>query len=235
MPLLLLAVPVAATLAGGMLALHLRRYLSLLIAAGAGLLLGAAFLDLLPEAIEIGRGAGLRSSLVLGLTLLSFLLFYAVHFASRRGDIAGLRNRFGAAMLIFHSFRDGLAIGAAYAASPSAGYAVALGIAAHDFGDGMNTVILTTGGAAPTLVDYSFLLADALAPLAGGLLAASWALSPRVSVVLLVLAAGYFLQMAAVDFLPRMRAAEPRHRPFLLPTAVLGCAFIYAANRLLAF
>ncbi len=235
MPLLLLAVPVAATLAGGMLALRLRRYISLLVAAGAGLLLGAAFLDLLPEALEIGRDAGLRSSAVLGLTLLSFLLFFTSNHILSRRRRPRLQNRFGAAMLVFHSFRDGLAIGAAYTASPSAGYAVALGIAAHDFGDGMNTVILTTGGKAPTVIDYGFLLADALAPLAGGLLAAFWALSPRVSVLLLVLAAGYFLQMATVDFLPRMRAAEPRHRPLLLPTAALGCAFIYAANRLLAF
>ena len=49
-------------------------------------------------------------------------------------------------MLIFHSFRDGMAIGLSYAASHTAGYAVALGIAAHDIGDGMNTVILTTCG-----------------------------------------------------------------------------------------
>ena len=206
----------------------------MLIAAGAGLLLGAAFLDLLPEALEIGHSTGLRASAVLGLALLSFILFYGVDYASNRQGREGLRNRFGAAMLIFHSFRDGLAIGAAYTASHTAGYAVALGIAAHDFGDGMTTVILTTGGEAPTLVDYGFLLADALAPLAGGVLAAWWSLSPRVSVILLVLAAGYFLQMATVDFLPRMRAAEPRHRPLLVPTAVLGCAFIYAANRLLA-
>ncbi len=234
MPLLLLAVPVVSTLLGGLLAVHLRRYVSFLFAAGAGLLLGAAFLDLLPEAIDLGRAAGLRSASVLGLTLLAFLLFFSIDEALHGWEHSRLHGRFGAALLISHSFRDGLAIGAAYAASHVVGYAVALGIAAHDFGDGMNTVLLTTKGRSPTRADYGFLLADAAAPFLGGLLTVWWTLSPRASVVLLVLAAGFFLQMATGDFLPQLRGAAGRSRVRLLPVLFLGSALIYCANRLLA-
>jgi zinc and cadmium transporter len=241
MPLLLFTVPILSTLIGGLLAVRFRRYLYFLIAGGAGLLLGAAFLDLLPEAIDLGREAGLASADVLGLTLLSFLLFHLIENSLDRWGGHGREpevqqravGRAGALMLIFHSFRDGLAIGAAYAASHPAGYAVAFGIAAHDVGDGMNTIILTTGGKKPTRTDYAFLLADALAPFFGGLLTAWWVFSPRGSVGLLVLAAGLFFQMATGDFLPEVRRSNGPRR-YLLACVFAGALVIYLANLAMA-
>ena len=177
-PFALFVVPVVATLAGGLLAVRFRKWLHLLLAVGAGLLLGAAFLDLLPEALLLGAASGVPVSRTMLLTLLSLLGFFAIESALdglSAGENARIPRqslgRIAGAMLIFHSFRDGMAIGAAFAASHTAGYAVAVGIAAHDLGDGMNTVLLTTGGRSPKLVDYGFLLADAIAPFAGGLFA----------------------------------------------------------------
>lgn len=153
MPLVLLLVPVVSTLLGGLLAVRGRRFLPVLIAVGAGLLLGAAFLDLLPEALGFGSTARLDASKVLGLTLVFFLVFVAVEsfLDGQKARADGLKGRqalgrIAGGMMIFHSFRDGMAIGAAFAASHAAGYAVTLGICAHDLGDGMNTVLLTTGG-----------------------------------------------------------------------------------------
>ncbi len=241
MPWLLLIVPIFSTLLGGMLALRFRRYVALLTAYSAGLLLGAAFLDILPEALTLGQRAGMSVASLLGYTLLSFLLFYAletgVRALTRRGPLPSGHSmtyrRFGASMLIFHSFRDGMAIGAAFSASHAAGYAVALGIAAHDLGDGMNTIILTTRGESATRADYLFLFADALAPVLGGLLTFWWALSARGSVTVLVLAAGFFLEMATGDFLPELRK-EQGSRKVLVPTVLSGVLFIYVANVFLA-
>lgn len=215
-----------------------------LVALGAGLLLGAAFLDILPEALVVGAGTGLSANDVLGLTLLFFLLFSALEIAlgfyGERSRGVSLptsenrrhRGRLAGGMLIFHSFRDGVAIGAAFAASHTAGYAVATGIAAHDFGDGMNTVLLTTAGEAPRGSDYVFLAADALAPFFGGLLTVWWVVSSRNAVVLLALAAGFFLQMATSDFLPQLRGDSTRRSWLMLPV-VGGAGLIYAANLLL--
>ena len=241
MPVALFTLPVLSTMVGGLLAIRLRRSLYLLIAIGAGLLLGAAFLDLLPEALALGARSGMAAADVLGLTLLSFLLFHAVgavltHFGLAWSHSDGQRHvtrRIGAGLLIFHSLRDGMAIGAAYSASHAAGYAVAAGIAAHDLGDGMNTVLLTTGGGKPGRLGYGFLVADALAPLVGGVLTFWWSVSARASVVLLVLAAGFFLQMATEDFLPEMRNSTGSPKYFV-PCILLGAALIYAANLLLA-
>ncbi len=240
MPVLLFTVPVISTLIGGCLAVKLRKHISLLMAVGAGLLLGAAFLDLLPEAVELGRQSGMTAMDVPAMTLACFLFFLVVDAAiaklvRRHESLAGrmIFGRTGAAMLIFHSFRDGMAIGAAYATSHPAGYAVALGIAAHDLGDGMNTVLLTTGGRAPTAADAAFLLADAVAPLLGGMLTSWWIISTRGSVLLLTLAAGFFLQMATGEFLPEIRR-RGELRFSMLPPVLLGSLMIYAANLLMA-
>jgi zinc transporter ZupT len=242
MPVLLLVIPVVSTLIGGLLAVRLQRWLPVLMAASAGLLLGAAFLDLLPEALGLGMQVGLDVAAVLGWTLGFFLMFVAAesfldHHSTRvpaegeagRGWHMG---RIGGGMMIFHSFRDGMAIGAAFAASHVAGYTVALGIAAHDLGDGMNTVILTTGGAKARRADYLFLLADALAPFAGGLLTVWWMVSSRHAVLLLALAAGFFLQIATSDLLPRVRDTEGK-RLLLLAAMAVGAGTIYVANRLI--
>ena len=240
MPILLLIVPVLSTLAGGLLAIRFRRSLALLIALGAGLLLGAAFLDLLPEALTLGNPSGLDATNVLGIALLSFLLCLALgsvldaltaHWESSAHPRRTV-GRIGGAMLIFHSFRDGMAIGLAYAASHPAGYAVAIGIAAHDLGDGMNTVLLTTGGDPARPADYAFLAADALAPLLGGLATVWWTFSEKSSVVLLAIAAGFFIQLATSDFLPEARRRQSPRGSMILAVFV-GAAAIYAANLLI--
>ncbi len=237
MPLLLLAIPVLSTLAGGLLALRLRRLRLVLVALSAGLLLGAAFLDLLPEALDLGLQAGSSATSVLGLTLLFLLGFTALETALEAWSERQVREDrgrrtiglIGGGMLIFHSFRDGMAIGAAFTASHTAGYAIALGIAAHDLGDGMNTVLLTTDGNRARTADYVFLAMDAIAPFAGGLVTVWWLLSPRNGMILLALAAAFFLQMAASEFLPAIRVAGER-RGLLLGCVCAGAALLYVAN-----
>lgn len=249
-PLLILGIPVVATLVGGLVAIRLEQYRPALVAVGTGLLLGATFLDLLPEAISIGHGADLSVETILGLTLLFLLMFLGLEGAlnvwghsvdaMQRPETDGmltqaqqttrLQGRVAGSLLIFHSFRDGMAIGAAFAASHTAGYAVATGIAAHDFGDGLNTVILTTGGRKTQWTDYGFLLLDAIAPFLGGLLTIWWMLSSRHAAMLLALAAGFFLQMATTDFLPQLRTEK---KWTLLLGVAGGAGFIWVTNWLL--
>ncbi len=239
MPTPFLLVPVCATLLGGLLAVRFRKWIHVLLAVGAGLLLGAAFLDLLPEAILIGSASGVPITTTLTITLLSFLVFFVIDNALdslSTGENALVPRhslgRIAGSMLIFHSFRDGMAIGAAFSASHTAGYAVAVGIAAHDLGDGMNTVLLTTGGEKPKLIDYAFLLGDALAPFAGGMAAIWWFSSSASSVALLAIAAGFFIQMAASDFLPEVRRSSAP-RKYVVPCVLGGVGLIYVANLLL--
>ena len=238
MPISLLIVPVLSTLLGGLLALRLRSSLGLLIALSTGLLLGAALLDLLPEAVSLQRLAGRDTTTVYALVLISCVVFLLLQnvFATL-GTRLNLRTsarawgRMGSGLLIAHSFRDGMAIGLSYAASRPAGYIVAAGIAAHDIGDGVNTILLSTRGHKPERFDYLLLAADSLAPLAGGLLTAWLPLSTSGSAALLAVTAGFFLHMVADELLPQLRAdSTPR---ILLALAVAGGALlIFAATRL---
>ena len=77
-----------------------------------------------------------------------------------------------------------------------------------------------------------FLLADAIAPFAGGIVAIEWFSSMSSSVTLLAIASGFFIQMAASDFLPEIRnSATPRR--YLVPAVLAGAFVIYIANLLL--
>lgn len=239
-PIGLLLVPTVSTLFGGWVALRARRYLSLLLALGAGLLLGTAFLDLLPESLELARSTGQQPRVVLGIALLAFLSFMAIdavleQIGHGRNDPA-VRKTFGrisGGLLILHSLRDGMVIGAAYSASRSAGLVVAVGIIAHDIGDGMNTVLLSTAGEKAKFWDYVFLVADALAPFVGGMLTIWWVQSASDAVVLLAVAGGFFLQMATSDFLPNPRNAG-RSQWYVVPIVLVGVGLIYFANLLLS-
>ena len=239
-PIGLLLVPVVSTLLGGALALRARSYLWLLIALGAGLLLGTASLDLMPEALGLARTLGERAPVVWAIAVGGFAFFWVLDGVlnwlaqgRREPTIRKALGRVSGSLLIVHSFRDGMVIGAAYSASRSAGLVVALGIVAHDVGDGINTVILSTAGEKAQVWDYLFLAADAVAPLLGGLLTIWWVQSPANAVVVLALAAGFFVQMATNDALPKLR--EYRREVWkMFPVFVAGVGLIYLANSLLA-
>ena len=238
MPVPLFIVPVFSTLAGGLLALRLRSALGLLVALSAGLLLGATAIDLLPEAVALERGAGGSAAAIVLLSILSFGFFLAMHRLQHRWEerLHSQRSsrawgRIAATMLVAHSFRDGMAIGLSYAASHPAGYIVAAGIAAHDIGDGVNTVLLSTRGQTPTAFDYFMLAADCLAPLGGALLTGWLPLSNKAAAALLAVTAGFFLQMIADELLPQL-AADRTPRTHMAVAGLAGVLMIYIATKL---
>jgi zinc transporter ZupT len=68
-----------STALGGLFALHRRRHLYLVMGAAAGLLIGSALLDLLPDALGLVRESGGRGVVaVLLAALAGFLAFLAV-------------------------------------------------------------------------------------------------------------------------------------------------------------
>src|SRR5438874_13131865 len=103
-----------STALGGLFALKFRDKLHLVLGFSAGSVIGVAFFDLLPEAIEAGRAssASLTSSTI-ALGFLVYLLLNRVvmvyssgeepHGESRRGNL-------GVATLSIHSCIDGIAI-----------------------------------------------------------------------------------------------------------------------------
>ena len=113
-----------STLCGGLFALRFKDKLHLVLGFSAGAVIGVAFFDLLPEAIDLGGkfyGVNTVISIVaLGFTvymLLDRFFFFHSHEEEEQHGTASSRGILGASSLSLHSFLDGVAIGLAFQAS----------------------------------------------------------------------------------------------------------------------
>lgn len=130
------------SLAGGFLLLWkpklTKKIITPLIAFGAGAFLAAAFLDILPEAIESAE----EPHPILLATLISFLIFFVIerlmmkYLKSASGHEHSDHTESLPLLLILgdclHNFMDGIVIAIAYVANPALGLPTALLIAAHE-------------------------------------------------------------------------------------------------------
>jgi ZIP family zinc transporter len=236
MAVLLSAATFVMTLLGGLLALKLQDRLHLILGFSAGAVLGVAFFDLIPEAIELVAPSG-SSGFVLLLVAVGFVLYMildrtvAPHgHKGERTERLWQRGALGAASLCLHSFLDGFAIGLAFQVSNSVGAVIAAAVLAHDFSDGINTVgvvLNRRGGDRAALV---WLLIDAAAPVVGAASTLLLRFQENVLGWCLALFAGFFIYISASDLLP-----ESYHdHPTIWTTAmtILGMAVVYVAVNL---
>jgi len=214
---------VASSLIGGVLsvlcaalfALNARaHWVNALVSYAIGALLGAVFLDILPEAIERASSAAAVS----GTVLLGILLFFTLeklllwrhchHHHCEVHELVehDLHGRSGTLIVIgdtFHNFVDGIIIAAAFLADVNLGIVTALAIIAHEIpqevGDFM--ILLHSGYSKKKALLIN--LVSSLAMLAGGVLA-YFALQSMQSFVptLLALAAASMIYVAVADLIP---------------------------------
>jgi len=230
---LLLAIAAAAfvsTLAGGLLALRLHDKLHLILGFSAGAVIGVAFFDLLPEAVNFGEKF-YSPSAILSCTALGFLSYLVIdRILSIHGD-APSRGPFAAAVLCVHSLLDGVAIGLAFQASHAVGIVVAIAVLTHDFSDGINTMNMVLKNGGSRLQGLRWLAVDALAPVLGIASTYFFTLRSAGFGAALALFAGFFLYIGASDLIPESYHAHPK----FLTTAMtlVGAAVLYLAIALI--
>lgn len=209
-PILFGLAATAATIAGGMAALRWSTRLWLPLGIGAGIVLGVAVLDLLPEAIALGAASGGIWPLMIAL-LVGFgaymLLDQVLSGSSSRS--AHWRKHVAPATLTMHSLIDGLGIGLAFQVNDRAGWLIALAVLTHDFADGVNTVGLSLAAAPDRRTALIWLVANGLAPLSGVLLGMQFQLPPTTLASILACFAGAFLYIGTCELIPRSRARKP--------------------------
>jgi zinc and cadmium transporter len=203
---MLLTSIIAANLAGGLLSVLaaalvafavLERWVPRLVSFAVGALLGAALLNLLPEALE--SSVGPRA--VFATLLVGLLVFFMLE---------KLAN-----------FVDGVLIAAAFLTDPTLGWATAVAVIAHEVpqevGDFM--VLLHAGYTRRRALWLNAL--SSLASVLGGLLGyfALKAALPALPYVLAFAAAG-FLYIAVADLIPNL------HRRFAIKDALSQVALI---------
>ena len=245
--LLLLASLVGSlfSLIGGLLLLAGRlsvaRVQRVAVPFAAGALLAAAFLDLLPEALEHDESAMMVTALVLSGFVIFFILerflgwFHHHHNHQVRGRIdTKERRRSSARSLIvvgdtLHNALDGMVIGAAFLADPTVGIITTIAIAAHevpqeigDFG-----ALLALGMRRKTVLAVNVLSAVITVLMAAVVFGIGSSLT-MIEPILLALAAGMFIYIAASDLVPTiheeqsMRIANFQTMVLLIGLVVVG-------------
>ncbi|MEK7602558.1 MAG: ZIP family metal transporter [Patescibacteria group bacterium] len=220
-----------ATLCGGLFALRLKDRLHLILGFSAGAIVGVAFFDLIPEALELASTAHSEAT-ILALTALGFLIYlvldraFFMHSHDAEDEHSHKRGKFGAGSLSFHSFLDGIGIGLAFQISPAVGLIVAAAVLTHDFSDGINTVnlILKNGGSRTQALKW--LAVDALAPVAGVLSTMFFHVPEETLGLLLALFAGFFLYIGASDLIPESHHAHPNVVTTIMTVVGVGTLFV---------
>jgi len=222
------------TLLGGLFALRLRDRLHLILGFSAGAIIGVAFFDLLPEALELA-GESYDPAIITSLIALGFVAYLILdriilHHGHTDEHGHPHRGIFGAGSLSFHSFLDGIAVGLAFQVSPTVGIIVAVAVLAHDFSDGINTVnlILRSGGTRKQAFKWLFI--DALAPVLGVVSTLFFSVPSDRLGLLLAVFCGFFLYIGASDLLPESHHAHPVRWTTVM--TILGIAVLYIVIQL---
>jgi zinc transporter ZupT len=228
---LLLTIAVAAflsTLCGGLLALRLRDKLHLILGFSAGAVIGVAFFDLLPEAINFGAQFH-DAATVLAFSALGFLFYLVMDRILLFHGEGASRGRFAASVLCLHSLLDGIAIGLAFQASHQIGIVVTIAVLTHDFSDGINTmnIVLKNGGQRRQA--FRWLLVDASAPVIGVASTCFFTLPGSAFGTALALFAGFFLYIGASDLIPESYHAHPKFLTTAMTLAGAGALYLAIA------
>ena len=185
----------------------LDKILLILIGLSAGALMGAAFLDLLPEAVKNSKGSD-----VFIIVLVGFILFFLIekvlhwrHCHKGECDVHTFRymNLVGDSI---HNFIDGLTMAASFVISVPLGISTTIAISAHeipqeigDFG-----VLIYGGFSKKKALMLNFFVA--LTAVLGGVI--GYFISMYIEDIVLYIipfAAGGFIYIAATDLVPEIR------------------------------
>lgn len=241
--------PFFSTIAGGFAALRLQHRLHALMALASGVVVATAIVDLLPEAFELAgfdRVVEIGIAAVAGFIGFSFLEAFLHQSSFEHADedhVAGAQltpRRNGHELigllpptsLVIHSALDGLVIGLAFQAGDEIGLIVLLAVLLHDFADGMNVATIALEAARGERLAVGFVLLDAVAAPAGGLLSTLVTVEQTTLGLLLAAFAGVFLAVGAGHLLPESQHRDPGREPLMVALAGIGAVVVLVVRAL---
>ena len=243
---------VAASIAGGALSVvcaaafalnfHAQRYLGAMVSYAIGALLGAVFLDILPEAIKLTPNVPALFGTVLFGILLFFVLEKLVlwrHCHHEHCEAHELLNaehdhdhgRSGMMIMVgdtFHNFVDGVIIAAAFLTDTHLGIVTSLAIIAHEIPQEVGDFAILLHSGYGKAKAFQLNLISSVASVAGGILGyfvlqtmQTWIPS------LLALAAASMIYVAVADLIPGLhKRAQLRDTAQQVGLIVLGVATV---------
>lgn len=209
-----------------------RRYLQYFIAFGAGFLLGAVFLEMIPEALHLGGSQTLYLVLAgyLVVHLAEHTLSSHFHFGEEvHGEQMAARHRSFSVLagLMIHAFFDGIAISSGFIVSNWLGLVLFAAIFLHKIPEGFTVAsVMVAAGQGPRVALTSAVLLG-VATVAGVL--TMMLFSARVGVGL-PLAAGVCIYVAASDLIPEVNQQPGIRMAFVV---FAGAGLLVALHSLL--
>lgn len=204
-----------------------------LISYATGTLLGAAFLGLLPHALDNAPAASILPTVLVGI-LAFFLLEKIVIWRHCHNAECEKHATAGPLLLIgdaLHNFIDGIAIAAAFIASIPIGISTALAIFAHEFPQevGDFAILLESGYSRRRALTYNTL--SSLSTLPGAVLAYYFLMEvQKFTANIMALSAASFIYIAIADLIPSLhRQTDLRHaiNQFALIMAGVGTILLF--------
>jgi len=199
-----------------------QRWVSALVSFAIGALLGAAFLEILPHALETTGSAHTVAATVLGGILAFFLLEKLVlwrhyHIADEEGvggqapprpPVEHDHGRSGLLILVgdsFHNFVDGVLIAAAFMESPTLGVVTATAVIAHEIPQEVGDFLILLHSGYTRTRAFVLNLASSLAMFVGAI-GGYFALQQLQGWIntLLALAAASMIYVAVADLIPSL-------------------------------
>lgn len=209
-----------------------------LVSLSAGTLLGGAFLDVLPESLE-----ALAASQALSISLLGILVFFVLekvivwhhHHADHEKVVEkpmGYLNLVGDAL---HNFFDGIAVAAAFLASPALGLTTTLAVVLHEIPQEIGDYSLLIYSGFTRKKALLFNLGSAVFAIVGALV--FYFAAPLVQNLEgygLAFTAGMFIYIAAADIVPELHREKSGSKSALQFFFILiGIALIWLVTTLL--
>jgi zinc and cadmium transporter len=240
----------SAVAAGAFLALGDRARAAVLphlVSFATGTLLGAAFLGLIPHALE---GAGALNTHKVGLALLGGILVFfllekfvlwrhchddpcEVHSPSHRHEQDDNRDLASAKLILvgdtFHNLLDGVLVAAAFMTNPHLGVVTALAVFAHEIPQEVGDLAILLHGGYSRRRAMVLNLVSSLTSVLGGILA-YFALSTALGALpyALAFAAASFIYVAVADLIPGLhRRVDFRASLEQLVFIAAGVALVY--------
>ena len=199
------------------------------VSFAAGVLLSAAFLNILPEALDLNADALIY---VLITILFLYLLEQRIAFHTCHDEQCDFHQSIsvmGIFGLGFHSLLDGIIIGVGFEASNTLGLITTFGVLMHEFPEGVSIFSLLTHANYERRKKYFYSFLVALATPVGAILTLFFVKEIDFSIlgILLSIAAGSFIYIGASDLIPE---THRKLNPMNTPMVIAGAAIIYLAN-----
>lgn len=205
-----------------------------LISYATGTLLGAAFLGMLPAALDQAAPRTVTQTTLVGIVLF-FLLEKAALWRHCHDDNCERHGRAGSLILIgdaFHNFVDGVVIAAAFLNSPALGVTTALAVVAHEAPQeiGDFAILLSSGYKRRKAFWLNSLSASTTIP--GALVGYYWiSAAGELLPYVLALSAASFLYIATADLIPELHhkfdAAASARQVSLLLAGIATIAWLH--------